>query len=155
MPVLPVFPVLPLAPCSFASTDGEIWLVDVIRYDFAARPVPPIASTSETIAIVHGKALRDGLRSFGRGAWLESSLHRVTRGPRMYATARPLATHITMGRSQTCGMTSRANSSWFLIAIQCGAPPALTVMPISVTPSHNSRVAAMRWRMSAGVPTQT
>ena len=32
---------------------------------------------------------------------------------------------------RTRGMTAAANSSWFLIAIQCGAPPAFTVIPIS------------------------
>ena len=33
-------------------------------------------------------------------------------------------------------MTAAANSSWFLIAIQCGAPPAFTVMPISEIPGQ-------------------
>ena len=37
---------------------------------------------------------------------------------------------------RTRGMTAAANSSWFLIAIQCGAPPAFTVMPISEIPGQ-------------------
>jgi hypothetical protein len=54
-----------------------------------------------------------------------------------------------------CGITACANSSWFLIAIQCGAPPALTVIPISLMPSQTRCVVSMRSMISAGVPTQT
>ena len=54
-----------------------------------------------------------------------------------------------------CGMTALANSSWFLIAIQWEAPPALTVIPISWMPAQTAWVASIRSMMSWGVPTQT
>ena len=37
-----------------------------------------------------------------------------------------------------CGITVDANSSWALIACQCSAPPALTVIEISVRPAQSS-----------------
>ena len=56
---------------------------------------------------------------------------------------------------RTRGITAEANISWFLIAIQCGAPPAFTVIAISEMPGQMARVSAMRSTMSSGVPTQT
>ena len=57
--------------------------------------------------------------------------------------------------ARTRGITADAKSSWFLIAIQCGAPPALTVIPISVIPGQIFCVSSMRSTISSGVPTQT
>src|SRR4029078_12898304 len=53
------------------------------------------------------------------------------------------------------GIPAEASSSWFLIAIQCGAPPALTVIPISEMPGQSLRVSAMRATISSGGPTPT
>ena len=54
-----------------------------------------------------------------------------------------------------CGITVWANSSCALIACQCSAPPALTVIEISVRPSQSSFTASIRSITSSGVPTQT
>ena len=53
------------------------------------------------------------------------------------------------------GITEAAKSSWFLIAIQCGAPPALTVIAISEIPGQIFWVSSIRSTISSGVPTQT
>src|SRR5689334_13068231 len=54
-----------------------------------------------------------------------------------------------------CGITRSANISWVLIAFQCSKPPGLTVIAISLRPSHTSIVCSIRSITSCGVPTHT
>ena len=87
--------------------------------------------------------------------------------PREQAADDPRPDHAhTLDHSPTCaatagddartrGITAEAKSSWFLIAIQCGAPPAFTVIAISVIPGQTCLVSSIRSTTSSGVPTQT
>ncbi len=95
-----------------------------VRQTVTAAPVPtpPTTTVSTSTAVA----------SSNDGASLnDSGFARMRAGD--YAGAAPLLEPYARAAFSRvkCGITAVAKSSWFLIAIQWGAPPAFTVIPIS------------------------